>query len=85
MDAQRLSETPGARAATARTGALVGTPPISRPVAGRIYAGASGWEPLMTLRTPNRARLSPGYVHSMSFRLARLGRRGLDEGDKGDV
>jgi cell division septum initiation protein DivIVA len=29
----------------------------------------------------NRARLTPGYVHSMSFRLARLGRRGLDEDD----
>ena len=71
-----------------RTGALVGTPLPSRPVAGRICARASGcricarasgWEPLMTLRTPNRARLTPGYVRSMSFRLARLGRRGLDE------
>jgi hypothetical protein len=38
----------------------------------------------MTLRTPNRARLTPGYVHSMSFRLARLGRRGLDEDDVRD-
>ena len=38
----------------------------------------------MTLRPPNRARLTPGYVHSMSFRLARLGRRGLDEGDVRD-
>ena len=35
----------------------------------------------MALRPPNRARLTPGYVHSMSFRLARLGRRGLDEDD----
>ena len=38
----------------------------------------------MTLRPPNRARLTPGYVHSMSFRLARLGRRGLDEDDVRD-
>jgi cell division septum initiation protein DivIVA len=35
----------------------------------------------MALRPPNRARLTPGYVHSMSFRPARLGRRGLDEDD----
>jgi cell division septum initiation protein DivIVA len=35
----------------------------------------------MALRPPNRARLTPGYVHSMTFRLARLGRRGLDEDD----
>ena len=38
----------------------------------------------MTLRPPHRARLTPGYVHSMSFRLARLGRRGLDEDDVRD-
>ncbi len=68
----------------ARTGALVGTPLLFRPVAGRIYARASGWEPLMTLRTPDRARLTPGYVHLLSFRLARLGRRGLDEDDVRD-
>ena len=38
----------------------------------------------MTLRPPHRARLTPGYVHSMSFRLARLGRRGLDEDEVRD-
>ncbi len=38
----------------------------------------------MTLRPTHRARLSPGYVHSMSFRLARLGRRGLDEDEVRD-
>ena len=37
----------------------------------------------MTLRTPNRARLTPGYVHPVSFR-ARLGGRGLDEDDVRD-
>jgi DivIVA domain-containing protein len=38
----------------------------------------------MTLRSSNCARLTPAYVHSMSFRLARLGRRGLDEDDVRD-
>ncbi len=38
----------------------------------------------MPLRPPHRARLTPGYVHSMSFRLARLGRRGLDEDEVRD-
>jgi DivIVA domain-containing protein len=38
----------------------------------------------MTLRSSNGARLTPAYVHSMSFRLARLGRRGLDEDDVRD-
>src|ERR1700761_9527663 len=35
----------------------------------------------MTLRSARHARLTPGRVRSMSFRLARLGRRGLDEDD----
>ena len=38
----------------------------------------------MTPRSPNGARLSPGRVRSMSFRLARLGHRGLDEDDVRD-
>jgi len=35
----------------------------------------------MTSRSARHARLTPGRVGSMSFRLARLGRRGLDEDD----
>jgi DivIVA domain-containing protein len=38
----------------------------------------------MTLRTPDPARLTPAAVHAMSFRVARLGRRGLDEDDVQD-
>jgi cell division septum initiation protein DivIVA len=38
----------------------------------------------VTLRSANRARLTPGRVRSMSFRLARLGRRGFDEDDVRD-
>ncbi|HEY4465633.1 MAG TPA: DivIVA domain-containing protein [Streptosporangiaceae bacterium] len=38
----------------------------------------------MTLRTPDHARLTPAAVHAMSFRVARLGRRGLDEEDVQD-
>ena len=35
----------------------------------------------MSLRSGQHARLTPGRVRSMSFRLAKLGRRGLDEDD----
>ena len=38
----------------------------------------------MTSRLPNGARLTPGRVRSMTFRLARLGHRGLDEDDVRD-
>ncbi len=38
----------------------------------------------MTLRTPDPARLTPAAVRAMSFRVARLGRRGLDEDDVQD-
>ncbi|HEY4701996.1 MAG TPA: DivIVA domain-containing protein, partial [Streptosporangiaceae bacterium] len=38
----------------------------------------------MTLRAGHRARLTPGRVRSVSFRLARLGRRGFDEDDVRD-
>jgi len=38
----------------------------------------------MTLPTPNPARLTPAAVHSMSFRVAHLGHRGLDEDDVQD-
>jgi DivIVA domain-containing protein len=35
----------------------------------------------VTPRLPNGTRLTPGRVRSMTFRLARLGHRGLDEDD----
>ena len=38
----------------------------------------------MTLRAGHHARLTPGRVRSVSFRLARLGRRGFDEDDVRD-
>lgn len=38
----------------------------------------------MTLRSGSRARLTPGRVRSMTFRLARLGRRGYDDDDVRD-
>src|ERR1700761_8041009 len=38
----------------------------------------------MTSRSPNGSRLTPGRVRSMSFRLARLGHRGIDEEDVRD-
>ena len=65
----------------------VGQRPPCSPAAPGSRSGPrrSPWsEALMTLRSSNRARLTPAYVHSMSFRLARLGRRGLDEDDVRD-
>ena len=38
----------------------------------------------MTSRSPNGSRLTPDRVRSMSFRLARLGHRGIDEEDVRD-
>ena len=38
----------------------------------------------MTPRLPNGARLTPGRVRSMTFRLARRGHHGLDEDDVRD-
>ena len=38
----------------------------------------------MALRSSNRARLTPAYVHSMYFRLAQPGRQGHDKDDVRD-
>src|SRR5450755_667603 len=66
-----------------RSPAVPSPPLLPRYVAGRTFPDA-GWGPLMTLRTPDPGRLTPAAVRSMSFRVARMGRRGLDEDDVQD-